>query len=181
MDSTSKTALSAAGNAQVTASAIDVAGGVQRSGNASFQPTATTGISPVPDRLAGLTGPSTTGLTNYGSKSLGGNSRTINPGIYSQISVSGNARLTLNTGIYIIEGGGFTVTGNASVSGSGVMIYNAGSNYPSTGGTFGGITLSGDGRFSLSAPTSGTYAGILIFQSRQNTGPSPSAATPWPG
>jgi hypothetical protein len=49
------------------------------------------------------------------------------------------------------------------------MIYNAGSNYPSAGGNFGGITLSGNGTFSLGAPTSGADTGILIFQSRQNT------------
>jgi hypothetical protein len=49
------------------------------------------------------------------------------------------------------------------------MIYNAGGNYPSSGGNFGGITLSGTGSFGLSAPRSGPYAGILIFQSRQNT------------
>src|SRR5205085_8674899 len=34
---------------------------------------------------------------------------------------------------------------------------------------FGGITLSGTGAFGLSAPTIGPYAGVLIFQSRQNT------------
>ena len=88
--------------------------------------------------------------------SISGNSqRTISPGIYSQISVSGNARLTMTGGTYIIEGGGLTVSGNASISGTGVFIYNAGSNYPSSGGTFGGITLSGNGTFSLSAPNSG--------------------------
>ena len=59
----------------------------------------------------------------------GNSSQTINPGIYSQITVSGNAKLTLNPGIYVIAGGGFTVSGNASVTGSGVMIYNAGSTY----------------------------------------------------
>ena len=75
----------------------------------------------------------------------------------------------MNPGIYIIEGGGLTVTGNASVTGTGVMIYNAGSNYPSSGGSFGGITLSGNGTFSLTAPTSGRMQGVLIFQSRQNT------------
>src|SRR5262249_9525357 len=75
----------------------------------------------------------------------------------------------LDPGIYIIEGGGLTVTGNASISGTGVMIYNAGSNYPCSGGNFGGITLSGNGTFSLSASTSGAYAGPLIFQSRQDT------------
>jgi hypothetical protein len=89
--------------------------------------------------------------------------------MYSQISVSGNASLTLGAGIYVIEGGGITVTGNASISGQNVFIYNAGSNYPANGGNFGGITLSGNGTFNLSAPTSGAYAGILIFQSRQNT------------
>ena len=90
--------------------------------------------------VASLPSPSTTGMTNYGSFSLSGNSsKTIQPGIYSQISVSGNAKLTMSSGIYIIEGGGFSVSGNASVTGSGVMIFNAGSNYPSTGGTYGRI------------------------------------------
>ena len=34
---------------------------------------------------------------------------TIGPGVYSQITVSGNASLTLNPGIYVIAGGGFTL------------------------------------------------------------------------
>jgi hypothetical protein len=169
VDSSSTTAISAGGNAKLSAAVIDVTGGAQKSGNAAFSPAPTTGVS-VPDPLVGLAGPSTTSLASYGPVSLSGNTqKTIWPGIYSQIAVSGNASLTLNPGTYIIEGGGFTVTGNASIAGTGVTIYNAGSNYPNTGGTFGGITLSGNGTFSLSAPTTGTYAGILIFQSRQDT------------
>jgi hypothetical protein len=151
VESTSPTAVSAGARAQLSAWADGVS---------------------VPDPLAGLTGPSPTGLNNYGSLVLGGNSRaarTINPGIYSQINVSGNASLTMNPGIYIIEGGGLTVGGGASVRGAGVMIYNAGSSYPSSGGSFGGITLSGNGTFNLSAQTTGPYAGLLVFQSRQNT------------
>jgi hypothetical protein len=49
------------------------------------------------------------------------------------------------------------------------MIYNAGSNYPSSGGKFSGITLSSTGTITLRAPTSGPDAGILIFQSHENT------------
>jgi Bacterial Ig-like domain (group 3)/Matrixin/Right handed beta helix region len=170
VDSSSTAAISASGNASVTASSIKVVGKVQKSGNASFSPAPTTGVAALPDPLASLPSPGTTGVTNHGSESLSGNSSaTINPGIYSQISVSGNAKLTLNTGTYIIEGGGFTVSGNASVTGWGVTIYNAGGNYPNSGGNFGGITLSGNGTFSMTAPITGTYAGILIFQSRQNT------------
>ena len=73
------------------------------------------------------------------------------------------------SGLYIIEGGGFTISGNASVTGSGVTIFNAGSKYPSTGGTYGSISLSGNGNFTLSPPTSGTYAGVVIFQPADNT------------
>jgi hypothetical protein len=169
VDSSSSTALLASGNGRISASIIDVAGGFQKGGNASFSPTPTTGAS-LPDPLAGLIGPSTTGMASSGAVILSGNAqRTIAPGIYSQIAVSGNAELTLSGGTYLIAGGGLTVTGNASIAGSGVTIYNAGSNYPNSGGSFGGITLSGNGTFSLSAPATGTYAGILIFQSRQNT------------
>jgi hypothetical protein len=170
VDSSSSSALSASGNAQINASTIKLHGGVQKSGSASVSPIPVTGAAVLADPLGSLAPPSTTGMTNYGSESLSGNSSaTINPGIYSRITVSGNATLTMNTGTYIIEGGGFTVSGNASASCAHVFIYNAGSNYPSSGGNFGGITLSGNGTFSLTAQTSGTYAGVLIFQSRQNT------------
>ena len=176
VDSSSSSALSASGNAVVKAAGIDVHGKVQKSGNASLSPAPVTGAAVIADPLASLPLPSTKGITNYGAVSLSGtSSKTIQPGIYSSISVSGNAKLTMAGGIYIIEGGGFTVSGNASVtgSGSGVMIFNAGSKYsntgtPSDGGTYGSITLGGNGTCSLSPMTSGPYAGITIFQPSEN-------------
>ena len=162
--------MSASGNATVKASVINVHGGVQKTGNASLSPAPITGAATLADPLSGLPLPSTSGLTNFGSESLSGNSSaTINPGIYSQISASGNAKLTLNSGLYIIEGGGFSISGNASVTGSGVTIFNAGSKYPTTGGTYGSISLSGNGTITLSPPTTGTYAGVVIFQPADNT------------
>ncbi len=160
-----------AATAQVEASAIDVHGKVQTSGNASLSPAPITGAA-VPAAVS-LPSPITTGVINHGSFSLSGNSSaTIKPGIYSQISASGNAKPATSNGIYIIEGGGFTVSGNASVTGSGVMIFNAGSKYPtSTGGTYGSITLSGSETYNLSPATSGTYAGIVFFQPSDNTQP----------
>ncbi len=167
VNSSSTSAILASGNATVTAAAVQVVGGVSKSGNAKVTKTGTPAATG--DPLATLTAPSTTGLTNFGSVSLSGNSsQTLNPGIYSQIAASGNAKLTLNSGVYVIKGGGLTVSGNAGISGAGVLIFNAGSNYPNTGGTYGSIALSGNGTFSLSAPTTGTYAGIVVFQSRDN-------------
>jgi hypothetical protein len=158
--------LTASGNAQLNATVVDLRGGFQKTGNATISPAPTTGVS-INDPLASLGGPSASGTPAPVNFNKG--TQSISQGVYSQISVTGNASLTLGPGIYVIEGGGITVTGNASISGQNVFIYNAGSNYPGNGGNFGGITLSGNGTFNLSAPASGTYAGILIFQSRQNT------------
>ena len=172
VNSSSSTALAASGNAKIKATVIDVHGGVARSGNASFTPAPTTGVAAAPDPFASLPSPSTSGLTNFGLESLSGNSSaTIKPGIYSGISASGNAKLTLSSGLFIIVGGGFSISGNASVTGNGVTIFNAGGKYPGTGGKYGGITLSGNGSCNLTPPTSGTYAGVVLFQSRDNSTP----------
>jgi hypothetical protein len=169
VDSGSAAAIQAGGKAQVSAAAIQEVGGYSLAGNAALSPAPATGIASFADPLAGL--PVPTVSNNQGAVNLSGNqSLTINPGIYTSIKVSGNARLIMNPGVYVLAGGGMTVTGNASVSGSGVLIYNAGSNYSTTGsgGNFGGITLSSTGSVSLSAPGSGPYAGVVIFQSRDN-------------
>ena len=170
VDSSSSSAILASGNAAIIAAVIDVHGGVSKSGNASFSPAAVTKAAVVNDPLSGLAVPSETGLTKFGSYSLSGNSSgTIKSGIYSVINVSGNASLTMSPGIYIITGGGFSVSGNASVTGTGVTIYNANSTFPSSGGTTGAISLSGNGTFKLTPATTGTYANLLFIQPAANT------------
>jgi hypothetical protein len=170
VDSNSNSALNASGNAVVKAASIQVVGKVQKSGNPSLSPTPVTGAAAVADPLAHLAAPSPSGLTNYGAVNISGSSvQTLKPGIYSQISISSGASVTLDPGIYIIEGGGFTVSGNANLTGTGILIYNTGSKYPTYGGSYGAITLSGNGTIKLSAATTGTYAGIAIDQDPNNT------------
>ncbi len=65
---------------------------------------------------------------------------------------------------YILQGGGLNVTGKSSLSGAGVMIYNA-----STNG--GQINFSGTSAVTLSAPTGGAYQGIVFFQNRASNAP----------
>jgi parallel beta-helix repeat protein len=176
VDSNSGSALSAGGSSSVSASAIQVVGQVQRTGNASFSVTPTTHAASVPDPLGTLPGLASApgfnlgALTIYGARSYSGTgSYTLQPGIYSRISASGNVQLTLSPGLYLIEGGGFTVTGGVSLTGQGVTIYNAGSNFPQSGGNLGGLTLGGTGSFSLTAATAGPYPGVVLFQARDNT------------
>ena len=166
VDSSSATAILASGNAMVSGTSVQVVGKVSTSGNAKVSPAPITGSAAAADPLAGLAAPSTSGLTSYGAVNLSGNSsETISQGIYSSIAVSGNGKLTLNPGIYVIAGGGFSVSGNGSVSGSGVLIDNA----ANSSGTYGSVTLSGNGNISLTPMTTGTYAGILIYQPSGNT------------
>ncbi len=169
--SNSSSAIKASGNARINVGGtVQVVGGISKSGNAQVTKTGTP--TTTVDPLATLSSPSLVGLVNFGAVSVSGNTtKTLNPGIYSSIRLSGNARVTLNPGVYVIKGGGVTVSGNAAVSGSGITLFNTGSNYNGTtdGGNFGGIGLSGNGNINLNAPTTGPYAGILIYQSRVNT------------
>jgi hypothetical protein len=91
--------------------------------------------------------------------------RTINQGTYASITIQGNGTDTFTPGTYIINGsGGISCTGNHTIIGTGVTFYFT------NGATF---NCQGDDAITLSAPTSGTYAGILMYQDPADTnGPS---------
>lgn len=69
--------------------------------------------------------------------------------------------VTLKPGLYILDGGDFTVAAGANLSGDGVTLFFANG---------AAAKLTGNGDIDLSAPTSGAYAGILFFGSRETTG-----------
>src|SRR5262249_2606716 len=94
----------------------------------------------------------------------------IDPGIYTSISVSNSATLTLNPGVYVITGS-VSISGAATVNGTGVMLYVANSNYPNSGGSFGSITVNFSGTLNLTPAATGTYAGVAVFQARTNANP----------
>jgi hypothetical protein len=170
-NSSCSTSLTGSGNTSVdvVASTISTVGGYSLSGNARFSLTPITGAAPVADPLASLSAPDGSGLTAFGAFSCSGDSvSTISPGIYTSISASANCSVTMQPGIYILKGGGMSISGNASLTGQGILVYNAGSSFPSTGGSFGSISLSGNGSFNVTAQTSGPYAGMVMFQSRDN-------------
>ena len=68
--------------------------------------------------------------------------------------------VSFSPGLYIIEGGDFTINANAFAVGSGVVFYLAD-----------GVEVQWNGMASItySAPTSGAYSGVLIFGSRAAT------------
>jgi hypothetical protein len=97
--------------------------------------------------------------------------QTFNAGTYTSISLSGNGTDTFNPGTYIIDGaGGFSCSGTPTIIGSGVTFYFT------NGATF---NCQGNDAITLSAPTSGTYSGILFYQ-QSCPPPLPSASCPGP-
>jgi hypothetical protein len=93
---------------------------------------------------------------------------TLSPGVYVKgisISAPGPGTITLQPGIYYMDGGGFRLTGSANVVGNGVMIYNA----PQSTGDV--VTITGTGSVTLTPPTTGLYQGFTIFQDRTSTAP----------
>jgi hypothetical protein len=157
-DSSSSNAFSLTGNATLTAHSIGIVGGTSETGNIHVSPTPITGIAPDGNPLASLPNPTVPPSCTNSVNLTGNVTQTISPGCYSGIAATGNITLTLNPGVYIVNGsfGGFT--GNVNITGTGVTLYLLGS-----------TNMTGNVSLDLTAPTSGTYNGILIDQPSSNT------------
>src|SRR5205085_10887198 len=109
---------------------------------------------------------SSSGSSSSGSSSGGGGTTYyLTPGVYvGGLKYSGQDSVVMAPGLYYMEGGGFSFSGQGSLTGSGVMIYNA----PGHGNS-GGISVTGQGAINLSGMTSGIYQGITFFQERNST------------
>jgi PKD repeat protein len=157
VDSSDARAAFLTGHGTVTAMDIDVTGGTKTAGHGSFSgPVDKEAATPDPLGLVLPAPPSPTfAAVHYsGSAPL-----TLLPGTYvGGIFINGSGPVTLAPGVYFMEGGGFSVTGQGSVTGTGVVIINA------PGGPSDTISVSGQGSLSLTPPSSGPFKGVTIFQ-----------------
>jgi Flp pilus assembly protein TadG len=121
-----------------------------------------TGAPVFADPLSSIPEPSIVGMPAQGAITSAG---TYSPGYYAGgIKLTGGTA-SLLPGIYVIgsanPGKGITLTGSGVLDGDGVMLFIQG---PAD------LTTSGGGAgMRLTPPTTGTYAGITIFQARSNT------------
>jgi hypothetical protein len=161
-DSSSSSAFDKTGSGSVTVTSNMITGGVNEVGSGSMSPTASTGVPPEPDPLAYLAEP-TVGSCTYTSKYsvTGSGTTTLSPGAYcGGLSLSGSGTTIFSSGQYIIEGSGLSISGSSTVLGTGLFFYI-------TGGA--NVSVVGSSGSSLTASTSGTYAGILLFQDRTDS------------
>ncbi|MGC2658365.1 MAG: Tad domain-containing protein [Bryobacteraceae bacterium] len=165
INSSSSSALNLDGGSSLKASSINIVGNYTNSGTIS--PTPKTGVSAVSDPLASTASPSFSSCTytNWQMNS-GTGSKTLSPGTYcGGITISAqNLTATFNPGLYIVTGG-INWNAQSNIVGSGVTFF-----FTKGGGSqYGQVTISGQVKVNLSAPTTtanGGIPGILMFGDR---------------
>lgn len=154
-NSSSSNAINAKNAAKLTTAVSCVVGGYSGA-PASFTPTPQTNCPAIPDPLASRAGP-TPGACTYNKLSITSGAQSILPGTYcGGLKIAGGANVTAQPGVYIIQDGPLSVSGNATLSGVGAGFYFTG-----TGAV---INFTGDSNISLTAPDTGPMAGMLFFE-----------------
>jgi len=132
--------------------------GTSYTNNGGTHPNVATGCTTVGNPFVGVlpAPPSTTCSGTYANGgNINGGTVNLTPGVYCG-SVNFNSSPTVNfaPGVYVIQGGGWNVDGGVW-KGTGVTFYFADTSK---------IQFNSGMNVTLSAPTSGTYSGILIYE-----------------
>ncbi len=157
VNSTNNQAAYTQGGSTVSASKICVTGGYKGNG---FNPSPTTGCPVLTDPLASMAEPAQPS-SNCTAPASGG-TMASNCTYSGTVTISGNT--TLQSGIIYFHNAAVKMGSNANVSGSGVVLFfDSGSSFDFTGAS----------NVDITPPSTGTYEGVAIFQSRS----TPSTTT----
>lgn len=160
-NSQSDTALTVGGSATITTDFVGVSGGIGSSTGITATHGVRTRIAPVADPYADVSFPPYTSCDehNYTAKSVA----VINPGVYcGGITVNANAVLTLNPGMYYLDGGDFMVNGGATVTGAGVTLVFT----KKLGNSWSTVRINGNAVVNLTPMTWGPTKGMVVFADR---------------
>jgi Putative Flp pilus-assembly TadE/G-like len=172
VNSNSPTALLGVGTPTLSGSEIDIVGNYSFSGTLNPDPPSTN-VAVMADPLANLPAPSVGPCDQKNPYQVNTNGTVdLSPGVYCGGIFVKHGTANFTPGTYILNGGGLsTQDTNSIITGAGVTIYNT---YDPTStkswiNTYAPINIVANSRATLSAPTSGTYAGVLIMEDRRLT------------
>ena len=162
VNSAHSTAMALVGASVLSTECISIVGNYTTGGSSSLTttcPAPVTNALPVLDPYVELPDPAI-GACDQNNFSV--SSGVISPGTYCNgINFSGN--VILDPGVYIIDRGAFKVNAGATLtSNGGVTIFLT----SSTGSQYASTSINGGSNVTLSAPTSGTYSGVLFYGDR---------------
>nr|WP_164157695.1 TadE/TadG family type IV pilus assembly protein [Sandarakinorhabdus rubra] len=167
-NSTGEPAVSGQGSATIFASPVSAVGSIRDGGNFAtgtvFQPYNVSQRDPFAD----LADPSVSGTTYNNVRVQSNRSRSLQPGVYrGGLDIQGTANLA--DGVYIIDGGSLDIGSQAVVNGSNVTFILTNSAYSSGSSTAVAATakVNGGATLNITAPDTGTYKGVLVYQDRR--------------
>lgn len=129
--------------------------GTQILRNGGTESTLATGCTVAADPFAGKLPTPTVGACTVSNQNYSGNT-TLSPGVYcGNFNFNGTGTLTFNPGLYIFKGTSWNINSGWNLSGAGVTFYFADTSY---------IQINSGVNATLTAPTSGTYANILMYE-----------------
>lgn len=133
--------------------------------NGGTHPNVSKSCTTVSDPFAGTLPTPSSATCTYSNVNVNGGTYTASPGVYcGWINLNSAPTVNFQPGVYVIKGGGVNVNGG-TWNGSGVTFYFPDTSY---------IQFNGTVKLNLSAPTSGTYANLLMYEA---TGLSKSSFT----
>jgi hypothetical protein len=173
-NSTGSSAIAFNGGPLVTASPVAARGGVPAASNFQGTTTVIPNAPLQPDPFAGLANPTIPTVPPCQSKLTVGPNQSVpplTPGCYRGMDLKGT--VTLQPGTYYIDGDELSFGSQANVTGNGVTFVLTSSTAASNPGSVAKLTMNGGAEVKLTAPTTGEYSGLIIYQDRRATDSSP--------
>jgi hypothetical protein len=172
-NSVSTNAATAKGSSYIKATTIAASGGIQESNNwdvDKYDP-----YTPAQDDPYASLEPDTNEKAQCNSSPRGnlvigssnsGQDISANNGTvcYTSISVGSNRSLTLRDGLFLVDGGSVTIRGTLNVINATIVLTNKSSASNATIGTF---DANAQAAVNITAPTSGKWSGIAVYQDRR--------------
>jgi Flp pilus assembly protein TadG len=153
-NSNSPTALTDSGSATISALSVSVVGGISGASHITTTNGIFTGAAPVADPYANVAVPpySPSPCTDSFTARASGPS-TMSPGVYcGGVNFNAGAVVNMEPGLYVIDGGSFSVNGGATITGNGVTLLFT----SHTGTDFPNVTINGGAHVSLNAAADAT-------------------------
>ncbi|OYW15485.1 MAG: hypothetical protein B7Y82_03975 [Sphingomonadales bacterium 32-65-25] len=159
----SNTSIIANGASSVTASPV-AAVGLVPPGNYTTGTVRESYALPLRDPYRNLPDPINISSSNNDARVQPNRSSTFSAGTYRNIDVSGTA--TFNPGVYYVTGS-VNFGSQANVTATGVVFILTATNAASNTSNIATVSMQGGARLNMTAPSTGTYAGILFYQDRR--------------
>lgn len=176
-NSISTNAAAGQGSSVITATTLAAAGGIQQSAQwqvESYQPYSPALEDPYKD-LAPDSSDTSTCAENPPSLTVNNSNdgMSVSGGAcYASISVNSNRVLTLSNGVYFISGGGVNVQGTLNLVNATIVLSNKDLASPTA--PIGTFDANSSGQINGTAPTTGKWAGIAIYQDRRAVDSAPT-------